>query len=331
MIALGNFDGVHRGHQKVIEKVVQKSLEAVPASSVVAGSNAASSTWLTAHPDSRADSFASSDVSEGVPYRTVVTFSPHPREFFTGERRLLLTPVAEKAQYLQTLGIQQLVLLPFDQALADLTPEEFVEQILVQALQAQQISVGQDFCFGRDRSGTITDLQQIAAQSGILVEVAPLCLENGERISSSAIRQALAQGELAHANQLLGRSYTLLGEVRSGQQLGRTIGFPTANLQLPEDKFLPRCGVYSVWVRGAGIEGRQLGVMNLGYRPTVEGRQLVAEVHLLDWSGDLYGHTLTVSLEHFLRPEQKFASLDELKSQIQRDCEQARLLASLIA
>lgn len=266
-----------------------------------------------------------------VPYRTVATFCPHPREFFTGQRRLLLTPIAEKAQYLQTLGIQQLVLLPFDQALADLTPEAFVEQILVKALQVQQISVGQDFCFGRDRSGTITDLQQIAARYGILVEVAPLYVENGDRISSSAIRQALSQAELAKANQLLGRSYTLLGQVSSGQQLGRTIGFPTANLQLPEDKFLPCCGVYSVWVKGTGLEGRQLGVMNLGYRPTVEGQQLVAEVHLLDWSGDLYGHTLTVSLEHFLRPEQKFASLDELKAQIQRDCDQSRLLAVELA
>jgi riboflavin kinase/FMN adenylyltransferase len=266
--------------------------------------------------------------AESTPYRTVVTFYPHPREFFTGQRRLLLTPTAEKAQYLQTLGIQQLVLLPFDQVLADLTPEAFVEQILVQALQARQISVGQDFCFGRDRSGTITDLQQIAAQYGVSVEVAPLYLENGERISSSAIRHALSQGELVQANQLLGRSYTLVGEVRSGQQLGRTIGFPTANLQLPEDKFLPRYGVYSVWVSGTALEEQQLGVMNLGYRPTVAGQQLVAEVHLLDWLGDLYGHTLTVSLEHFLRPEQKFASLDELKSQIQRDCEQARLLAA---
>lgn len=272
-----------------------------------------------------------------APYRTVVTFYPHPREFFTGQRRLLLTPIPEKAQHLQNLGVQQLILLPFDQALADLSPAAFVEQILVQSLQVQQISIGQDFCFGRQRSGTIADLQQLAVQHGIPVEVASLCLHEGQRISSSAIRQALTQGELAQANQWLGRSYTLVGQVCAGQQLGRTIGFPTANLKLPEDKFLPRSGVYSVWGKSAGLDGRKPGVMNLGYRPTMhgqqlDGQQLTAEVHLLDWSGDLYGHTLTVELEHFLRPEQKFASLNELKAQIQRDSEQSRtLLATAVA
>jgi riboflavin kinase / FMN adenylyltransferase len=259
-----------------------------------------------------------------APVATVVTFHPHPQEFFTGQRRLLLTPIEEKAQYLQTLGIQQLVLLPFNTALANLTPQEFVEQLLVQRLQAKWISVGQDFHFGRHRSGTVADLHQIAAQYGIPVEVAPLHLHQDQRISSSAIREALSQGELQRANELLGRTYTLVGKVVTGQQLGRTIGFPTANLQLPENKFLPRFGVYSVWVKSAF--GRQPGVMNIGYRPTVAGQQLTVEVHLLDWSGDLYGHTVTVSLEQFLRPEQKFASLDELKAQIQRDCDQARTL-----
>jgi riboflavin kinase/FMN adenylyltransferase len=259
-----------------------------------------------------------------APIATVVTFCPHPQEFFTGQRRLLLTPIPEKAQYLQTIGIEQLVLLPFNWTLANLTPQEFVEQILVQRLQARQISVGQDFRFGRKRAGTVADLQQIAAQYGIPVEVASLYLHDGERISSSAIRQALSQGELDRANELLGRAYTLVGEVVTGKQLGRTIGFPTANLKLPDDKFLPRCGVYSVWVKSAEL-GQQPGVMNIGYRPTVEGQQISVEVHLLDWSGDLYGQTLTVSLEQFLRPEQKFASLEDLKAQIQRDAEQARL------
>lgn len=260
----------------------------------------------------------------GSPLATVVTFDPHPQEFFTGQRRLLLTPVAEKAQYLESIGVQQLVLLPFDAALARLTPQEFVEQILIQGLQAQRISVGQDFRFGQQRSGTIADLQIIAAQHGVPVEVAPLHLHQEERISSSAIRHALSCGAIEQANRLLGRSYKLMGEVVGGRQLGRTIGFPTANLQLPADKFLPCCGVYCVWVEGAGAE-RQPGVMNIGYRPTVEGNQITVEIHLLDWSGDLYGHTLTVSLEHFLRPEQKFAGLDELKAQIQQDCQQARL------
>ncbi len=235
----------------------------------------------------------------------------------------MLTPIEEKAEYLCSLGVQQFVLLPFDAHLASLTPQAFVEEILIQGLQAKQISVGQDFHFGKQRSGTITDLQAIAAQYGIPVEVATLHLQDGERISSSAIRAALNQGQVEQANQLLGRPYQLRGPIVGGRQLGRTIGFPTANLQVPADKFLPRCGVYSVWVT-LPEAGQQAGVMNIGYRPTVEGQQITVEVHLFDWSGDLYGHTLTVSLDGFLRPEQKFASLDELKSQIQQDCEQAR-------
>lgn len=259
------------------------------------------------------------------PLVTVVSFSPHPQEFFTGQRRLLLTPLAEKAQYLQAIGVEQIVLLPFNTQLAALEPAAFVEQILVQGLQAQRISVGQDFRFGQGRSGTIADLQQLAAQYGVTVEIAPLYLDQGERISSSRIRAALNQGAIAEANQLLGRAYRLVGEVVAGQQLGRTIGFPTANLKLPEDKFIPCCGVYSVWVSTAEWQDRP-GVMNIGYRPTVDGRQLTVEIHLFDWSGDLYGHTLTVSLAHFLRPEQKFSGLESLKAQIQQDCDQARSL-----
>jgi riboflavin kinase/FMN adenylyltransferase len=222
------------------------------------------------------------------------------------------------------------VLLPFTQDLANLSPQAFVEEILVQRLQAQQISVGQDFCFGRQRSGTAVDLQRIAAQYGIPVQVASLHTCQGERISSSAIRHALEAGNLKRANQLLGRPYTLLGHVIQGQQLGRTIGFPTANLQLPPEKFLPCQGVYSVWVHFLSSDFEltpqppQPGVMNIGNRPTVNGSALSVEVHLLDWNGNLYGEHLMICLEGFLRPEQKFSSLDELKAQIQADCEVAR-------
>jgi riboflavin kinase/FMN adenylyltransferase len=283
-VALGNFDGIHQGHQQVIRPIL------------------------------------------GHTYATVLTFCPHPQEFFTGKQRALLTPRDEKAQYLQELGVQQLVLLPFNQTLANLTPQEFVEEILVRRLQAKQISVGQDFCFGKQRSGTTLDLQTIAAQHGIEVQIAPLFVHNGERISSSAIRQALEQGNLSYANQLLGRSYRLIGQVNPGQQLGRTIGFPTANLKLPPEKFVPRQGVYSVWVyrRSQPNPTPLPGVMNIGRRPTVNGTSQTIEVHLLDWSGDLYGETLSVSLESFLRPEQKFSSLEDLKAQIQTDCESAR-------
>ncbi len=260
------------------------------------------------------------------PYSTVVTFAPHPQEFFSGRRRPLLTPLPEKKVYLQALGVQQLVLLPFDQALAQLTPQQFVEEILIRQLQVRYVSVGQDFCFGQGRSGTTADLQAIAASHGVTVQVVPLYTCAGERISSSAIRQALIQGNLTRANQLLGRPYMLMGEVFQGQQIGRTIGFPTANLGIPPEKFLPRLGVYYVQVSSTAFPDQKPAVMNIGYRPTVEGQQQTVEVHLLDWTGNLYGHTLSVELVEFLRSEQKFPSLDALKTQIQADCDQARSL-----
>ena len=225
------------------------------------------------------------------------------------------------------MGVEQVVLLAFDRQLASLSPREFVEEILLKHLQATQVTIGFDFRFGKGRTGTATDLKAIASPQGVevtIVERYPC--EQGERISSSMIRQALQSGNLQRAHQLLGRNYTLVGEVVQGQQLGRTLGFPTANLQLPPEKFLPSYGVYAVQVSSPG-EPSNLeaypGVMNIGCRPTVEGQQPTVEVYLLGWSGDLYGQTLTVCLKEFLRPEQKFASLDELKAQIQADCVRA--------
>lgn len=315
LVALGNFDGVHRGHRQVIEPILTDP-------------KVHSASCLFPVDIDAVDDEADDEVNESPSvYATVVTFHPHPQEFFTGKRRLLLTPLAEKAHYLKKMGVQQLVLLPFNQALARLTPPEFVETILVQQLQAKRISVGQDFCFGRQRSGTVTELRAIASQYDIAVDTVSLHRCQGERVSSSAIRQALSNGELQHANQLLGRPYALVGQVVQGQQLGRTIGFPTANLKLPDEKFLPKQGVYAVRVYCTAIGATErplLGVMNIGYRPTVDGTQQTVEVHLLNWTGDLYDKTLTVSLESFLRSEQKFASLDELKAQIQIDCVNAQ-------
>lgn len=262
-------------------------------------------------------------------YTTVVTFWPHPREFFSGQPRALLTPIAEKAQQLKVMGVDQLVRLPFDRELASLTPQDFVDVILVRQLGATRVSVGQDFRFGHGRTGTAEHLRAIAAHHGIEVIIVPLetCAE--ERISSSGIREALQSGDIARANRLLGHPYTLLGDVVAGAQLGRKLGFPTANLRLPSDKFLPRQGVYSAWAYLAHDPAPLPAVMNLGNRPTVDGLNQTVEVHLLDWSGDLYGQTLTVCLESFLRPEQKFDSLESLTAQIHLDCEQAK--ASLSA
>lgn len=300
-VALGNFDGVHLGHRQVIQPVVpSRSLK---------------------------------ESGERL-HATVVTFHPHPQEFFSGQPRRLLTPIHEKGVQLKSMGVDQLVLLPFDRELASLSPEEFVEQILLGHLQARRISVGLDFHFGRGRTGAAADLQAIAASKGVEVTIAELKNLNGERISSSAIRQALQEGNLPLSNHLLGRPYCLVGRVFQGQQLGRKLGFPTANLQLPPEKFLPRLGVYAVRVHicQEGDSSALLAipnlpaVMNLGYRPTVDGTTQVVEVHLLDWSGDLYGQTLVVSLEKFLRPEQKFGSLEDLTAQIQADCDSARAL-----
>jgi len=286
-IALGNFDGVHRGHRNVIQPVLEQSVRS-----------------------------------------TVVTFHPHPREYFSGQPCSLLTPLEEKISHLKALGIQQLVLLPFNRELAALSPEDFVQKILIEQLDPYYISVGEDFRFGYQRQGTAEDLRAIASSFQIKVNIANLQTNAEQRISSSRIREALNQGEIQLANQLLGRPYTLKGTVVTGEQRGRTIGFPTANLALPRNKLIPCYGVYAVQVTSMtySINTPHPGVMNIGRRPTVNGEHPTIEIHLLDWSGNLYQHTLSVQLKQFLRSEVKFESLDALKAQIARDCETARRL-----
>ncbi|TVQ06959.1 MAG: bifunctional riboflavin kinase/FAD synthetase [Leptolyngbya sp. DLM2.Bin27] len=321
-IALGNFDGVHLGHQAVIGPVVPteggEARLAPPLTAVLSG--------FSHRQGDNLQHGSQSGARSTTPVPTVMTFFPHPQEFFSGQQRPLLTPLPEKAAQISRMGIEQLVLLPFNQQLAHLSPEAFVETLLVKQLQVQQISVGKDFCFGRQRQGTVDDLKALAARHGVQVHIAPLTCQGAERISSSRIRQALENTDLKTVEALLGRPYSLVGRVVQGQQLGRTIGFPTANLHLPADKFLPRTGVYSVWVQGATLHPYPMvpGVMNLGHRPTVNGLTLTAEVHLLNWQGDLYGKTLEVYLHSFLRPEQKFDSLDALKAQIQSDCQRSQ-------
>lgn len=354
-IALGNFDGLHRGHQKVIEPVLNDS-QYVSHSQAFSKSGAVDvpSHLLRGQRDAsgerenadyaqnrrilRQDMTVAGETARAPsvgakhPYSTLVTFDPHPQEFFSGESRTLLTPQVEKVKYLEAMGIEQLVLLPFDRELACLSPQDFVEQILIEQLQVRCISVGEDFRFGNMRTGTAFDLRAYAYPYNVTVHIVPLNTADGLRISSSAIREALSQGNISQANQLLGRPYSLIGQVVQGQQLGRTLGFPTANLQLFPDKFLPRYGVYAVrvnWEKPNSQNQTQIGVMNIGCRPTLaNGAEPTVEIHLLNWAGDLYGQTLTVEIEQFLRPEQKFASLDRLKTQIQVDCDRAKSLAS---
>ncbi|MEM1291394.1 MAG: bifunctional riboflavin kinase/FAD synthetase [Cyanobacteria bacterium P01_H01_bin.162] len=337
-IALGNFDGVHLGHQTVIRPIVAATGAATAVATAVDAPLTFSS--LRGYSDrcpsllEPCDFQAASPPAElplgaPSPIPTVVTFYPHPQEFFTGEVRPWLTPLAEKAALMKQLGVRQLLLLPFNAELAHLPPEVFVEKVLLERLQAQHISVGSDFRFGHQRAGTVSLLERLATQHGTRVTVVDLAQSAGDRISSSRIRQALCTGDIDPVQQLMGRPYRLIGQVVKGQQLGRTLGFPTANLQLPPEKFLPRTGVYSVLVYdvpGAAPGQGLPGVMNLGVRPTVDGQHQAIEVHLLGWQGDLYGQTLTVALQSFLRPEQRFASLDRLKAQIQADCEAAAAL-----
>ncbi|CCH66508.1 Riboflavin kinase [Richelia intracellularis HH01] len=295
-IALGKFDGIHLGHQKVIQPILE-------------GQNR--------------------EITDKI-YSTVVTFDPHPQQFFSGQPHNLLTPLEEKVEQLCSLKVKQLVLLPFDKELSALTPTEFVEKILIQQLKAVRISVGQDFRFGSCRLGAAEDLQIIAAKYNIPVHIVPLAGdEENSPISSTTIRQALNQGDIIKANQLLGRKYTLVGTVVEGEKLGTNIGFPTANLELPSDKFLPKKGVYAVHVSITSsteenvLKSDYRGVMNIGICPTVNGTQVSVEVHLLDWSGDLYGERLLVKIEKFLRSEQKFNSLKALTNQIRCDCDTA--------
>jgi riboflavin kinase/FMN adenylyltransferase len=290
-VALGNFDGIHLGHRQVIDPVLIAREQAVLRL-----------------------------------YTTVVSFSPHPREFFSGQPLALLSPLEERISLLEQMGVDQLVVLPFDEELARLSPAQFVQQILVDKMQAKHISVGKDFRFGHKRSGTAELLRDLAADYGIEVSQVSLQTCDGERISSSAVRQSLGNGDVRNASRLLGRPYRLIGKVVHGQQLGRTIGFPTANLQLPESKLLPAQGVYGVKVASKELNNGDplFGVMNIGNRPTVNGTQQTIEVHLLDWSGDLYGQELTVELLEFIRSEQRFTSLDALKHQILADCSVAR-------
>ena len=342
VVALGNFDGVHVGHRQVIQPILNSGDR--PIADFLEGECIDDSIWNAAClPAVQGYSSLKEQLLEKTlddlsltaqrrkdksvkAYTTVLTFFPHPQEFFSGQSRPLLTTLDEKALQLNRMGVEQLVLLPFNRELAELSPQAFVETVLIQRLQARRISVGVDFRFGHRRMGTSEDLRAIATADEIPVTVVPLKFCNDERISSSRIRQALQMGNLLQAEQLLGRPYSLTGRVIRGQQLGRTLGFPTANLKLPPEKFTPRNGVYSVKVYGAAANPDPLplpGVMNIGYRPTVEGQSQTVEIHLLNWSGDLYGQTLTVSLEAFLRSEQKFESLDSLKAQIKRDCEAA--------
>jgi len=286
-VALGSFDGLHRGHRRVIAAVASAAAPLVP---------------------------------------TVVTFWPHPREVLHGEPRLRLDLPEEKLELLEPLGIRQLVLVPFDRDLAALSPEAFVAEVLVGQLRARQVAVGADFCFGAGRVGTVDTLRQLGEVHGIGVNVMAMLADDSGWFSSSRIRRALAAGAIDEARQLLERPYRFRGQVASGRGLGRQLGWPTANLQIDGRKFLPREGVYAAWAWWPSGE-RMAAVMNLGPQPTVDPEAPSAvEVHLLDRQVDLVGRELVVEPVRWLRSQQRFESLDDLTTQIAADAAAARNL-----
>ncbi len=284
---IGNFDGVHLGHQEVFRHLRQKGAEF------------------------------------GLP-ATVITFEPQPQEFFAPERApARLTRMREKLLALKEAGIERVVLLEFNRKLAEMTAEAFVQRLLVEGLDVRYLFVGDDFRFGRGRSGDIALLRQVGREHGFEVENMHTFVVGDERVSSTRIREALAAGDLELAARLLGRRYRICGRVAHGDARGRTIGFPTANIDLHR-RVSPLRGVYAVKVYGLG-EAPLTGVANIGTRPTVEGdTRYLLEVHLFGFDRRIYGAHIQVEFHQRLRDERRFDSFDRLQEQIRRDCAAAR-------
>ena len=282
---IGNFDGLHLGHQKIITKLKDKALEL------------------------------------NLP-STVISFEPLPAEYFMPNPPARIYPMRDKIRLLNSLGVDQYVCLSFNESFANMEAETFVEEILLDKLGVQYLAVGDDFRFGHKRKGDFQLLKTMGAQRGIEVSDTDTCELDGERVSSTRIRKLLEMGKIQEANRLLGFTYQLSGRVRHGDKRGRTIGFPTLNMRLL-NHIAPAKGVYAVKVHG--LEKSPLdGVANLGTRPTVQGTENRLETHLFDFNKDVYGKTVCVELVKFIREEKKFDSFDDLKEQILIDAEQAK-------
>jgi riboflavin kinase/FMN adenylyltransferase len=286
VLAIGNFDGVHLGHVALMQQLAEVSarLQLVP---------------------------------------TILTFEPHPREFFApASAPARLTTLREKLELLADYGARQAMVCPFNAAFSALTAEEFIEQVLVKSLQVKHLIIGDDFRFGRGRTGDFSLLQAAGQKFGFSVEAMASVMVDGERASSSAVRAALANGDMAQAARFLGRPYMIDGRVAHGDKIGRQLGFATANIRIKHNP-LPMTGVFAVEVSGLG-EKILPGVANLGVRPTVGGTRPLLEVHLFDFDRDIYGAHISVRFVHKLRNEQRFPNFDALKAQIAADAVAAR-------
>ncbi len=295
VVALGNFDGVHLGHQQVIGKALALGGE--------------------------------KGVASGV-----MTFEPHPRALFTPDQPpFRLTPCRIKARLIEAMNPDFLLMQRFDREFAAHPAEAFVSEVLVQGLGVSHVVVGYDYVFGKGRSGNVALLRDMADRHGFAVTcLAPALAADGAIYSSTRIREALIAGRPRDAAGLLGRNWEIEGRVEHGDKRGRTIGFPTANVELAEYQH-PAAGVYAV-IAGIDKGGDTLllpGVANFGKRPTFDDQDVLLEVHLFDFDGDLYGRHLRVGLVDFIRSERKFTGLDQLKTQIEEDCQAARRLLAV--
>ncbi|MGE3624454.1 MAG: bifunctional riboflavin kinase/FAD synthetase [Bdellovibrionales bacterium] len=285
--ALGNFDGVHRGHQAVVKAAIDK-----------------------AH-------------GMGVPAR-VLTFEPHPRSVFKPHiAPFRLTPPPVKARLLRRLGIDDVIVRPFTPEFSELSAQDFVQQVLLRDCGAQHVIAGFDFVFGHARGGNIQSLRGWLSPDNVgVTEVTPFRDSHGEIMSSSRTREALRNGDLATAGHILGRPWSISGIVEHGAGRGRNLDAPTANISLGQ-YLRPKFGVYAVHAGPAGEPMLRQGVANIGVRPTVDGETELLEFHLFDFYDDIYGQEWEIELIHFLRPEQRFPSVEALREQIGKDIEMA--------
>ena len=296
-IALGFFDGVHPGHQVVLQKAVDEAKRL--------GCKAG-----------------------------VVTFRDHPRGLIRGRSPLLLTVIEQRLELFEAMGIDVALVLTFSEELCQLSPAQYVDEVLVGSMGAKSISVGHNHHFGRDREGNADLLRTFGQERDFVVHAAPMVYVENLEVSSSRIRKLIEAKDMELANKLLSRPYTLRGEVVQGAQRGRVLGFPTANVLPAFNQLVPPVGVYAGTARiqadSAGGPRYEPAVINIGYRPTFtageasDEKTATIEAHLLDYKGDLYGQVVEIGLRKFLRDEQKFDGLESLTNQITQDCQVAR-------